>query len=171
MIAVRPYRPDDRAACKKIYYRAVQEGAARFYSQPHRDAWAGTPEPDLTQPDKLLDQWAFVSEENGTPTGFMSLCPDGYLDTAFVVPEVMGQGHAAALYEAVLDRAKAAKLTRLTVHASHLARRFFARRGWLVDEEQRHPYNGLIFERFAMSLDLAAIGGDRQVPARPDGDD
>ena len=171
MITIRPYQREDRAACMAIYFRAVQEGAVLFYSEPERNAWAPTAVPDLTKADKLLDQWAYVSEIEGTPTGFMTLCPDGYLDMAFVLPEVMGQGHAAALYDTIIARAKAAGLTRLTVHASHLARRFFARRGWQVDAVEQHPVRGQRLERFAMSLDLPHAPGDRQLSARDQGAD
>ena len=67
---------------------------------------AASPEVDPTTPDKLLDQWCHVSVEGGVITGFMSLCPDGYLDMAFVLPEVMGKGHAARIYEVLLAHAK-----------------------------------------------------------------
>jgi putative acetyltransferase len=157
--AIRPYRPDDRGAVAGVYYRAVREGAAAFYDEAQREAWAPRDTPDLTRPDKLLGQWCWVAEAGGKVTGFMSLCADGYLDMAFVIPEVMGRGHAALLYDALLAKARAEGLARLSVHASHLARRFLARRGWQVDEVQMHPANGQVFERFAMSLDLAGQSG------------
>lgn len=151
---VRPYRASDRAACKAVFYRAVREGAARFYTEAQRAAWAPFPEVDEAHPDKLLAQWAWVSEQDGQVTGFMSLAHDGYLDMAFVLPEVMGKGHAAALYDRLIAKARAKGFSKLTVHASHLARPFFAKRGWRVDEFQLHPANGEVFERFAMSLAL-----------------
>ena len=152
---IRPYRPDDRAAVARIFYRAVREGAAAFYDDAQRAAWAPRDTPDPTKPDKLLDQWCWVAEDGGRITGFMSLCDDGYLDMAFVLPEVMGKGHAAALYDTLLQKARSQGFPRLTVHASHLARPFFVRRGWQVDKAELHPSNGQVFERFAMSLALA----------------
>jgi putative acetyltransferase len=155
---IRPYRAKDRAAVAGVFYRAVREGAARCYDAAQRAAWAPRDTPDPAKPDKLLDQWCWVSEDGGRITGFMSLCDDGYLDMAFVLPEVMGKGHAGALYDHLLGKARDEGFARLTVHASHLARPFFARRGWRVDEVQMHPANGQIFERFAMSLDLSGSG-------------
>lgn len=155
---IRPYRREDRAACKLVYFRAVREGAAAFYSEGERAAWAASPEPDLTQPDKLLDQWAWVSEAAGQVTGFMSLRRDGYLDMAFVLPEVMGKGVAAALYGAVLDRAMAERFPRITVHASHLFRRFLLRRGWVVDEVEDVTLGAESLRRFCMSLELTKQG-------------
>ena len=45
-------------------------------------------------------------------------------------------------------------LQTLTVHASHLARRFFVKQGWQVEYAEDHPANGQVFERFYMALDL-----------------
>jgi hypothetical protein len=49
---------------------------------------------------------------------------------------------------------RAGGLNRLTTHASHLARRFFARHGWRVDYPETAERDGAALERFALSLDL-----------------
>ena len=87
---IRPYRPEDRADAATVFYRAVREGAAAHYPATELAAWATSPEPDWTQPDKLVDQWCFVAEDDGRMTGFFSMDDTGYLDMAFVIPEVMG---------------------------------------------------------------------------------
>lgn len=157
MITVRPYRAEDRAVCLTVFYRAVREGAASFYDAVQREAWAPTPKPDLTKADKLLDQSAWVSEEAGQITGFMSLTTEGHLDMAFVLPEVMGKGHAAALYDRLQDHARAKGFAKLTVHASEYSRRFLARRGWTLNQtEPVTSDSGVVWIRNVMSLDLAA---------------
>lgn len=162
MIAIRPYRAADRGTCVAIFHRAAHEGAAAFYTEAQRQAWAPRPTPDLSQPDRLLDQWAWVSEEDGRVTGFMSLRPDGYLDMAYVLPEVMGKGHAAALYDRLIAKARQLGLARLTVHANPLSHRFLARRGWRLEEMQPHELRGQMFERSFMSLDLGSPAGVSQ---------
>ncbi len=152
-VAIRPYRPDDRAACAMVFYRAVRDGAAAFYDAPQREAWAPSPLPDLNDPDKLIDQWCWVAERDAQVVGFMSLDHSGYLDMAFVLPVEMGQGTAGALYDALLAKAHAEGLVRLTVIASHLARRFFARRGWQVDRPEDLAADGQVYEVFHMVLD------------------
>ena len=153
---IRPYRPEDRADAATVFYRAVREGAAAHYPATELAAWATSPEPDWTQPDKLVDQWCFVAEDDGRMTGFFSMDDTGYLDMAFVIPEVMGNGTAALLYDRMMARAKAAGLTRFTVRAAHQSRRFLSRRGWQLDrmetvEEVDHTYTvALLF------LDLKA---------------
>lgn len=151
---IRPYRPEDRAASKLVYFRAISEGTAGLYTDAERAAWAGSPEPDLTTPDKLLDQWCWVAEDDGRMTGFMSLCHDGLLDMAFVIPEVMGNGTAAALYDTLLAKARAEKLARLTVVASAQSRAFLIRRGWTLDREGPEVHDGQTYHLSYLSLQL-----------------
>ncbi len=149
---IRPYRAQDRAAAALIYYRAIMEGTADLIGAAERAAWAGSPKPDLAVPDKLLDQWCWIAEEDGRPTGFMSLCPDGLLDMAFVIPEVMGTGTAAALYDALMVKARAEGMTRLTVLASPWSRGFLLKRGWQVDVQGMHEFDGYLYDLSNMSL-------------------
>jgi putative acetyltransferase len=149
---IRPYRPEDRAACALIYYRAIMDGTAPDLTLPERLAWARSPEPNLATPDKLLAQWCWIAEADGRPTGFMSLCTDGLLDMAFVIPEVMGNGTAAALYDALLVKARAEGLLRLTVLASRWSRGFLIKRGWRVDAEGLKEFDGFLYHLSEMSL-------------------
>ncbi len=149
---IRPYRPEDRAAAALIYYRAIMEGTADLIGQDERAAWARSPEPDLGVPDKLLNQWCWIAEENGRPTGFISLCSDGLLDMAFVIPEVMGTGTAGALYDVLIAKARAEGLTRLTVLASPWSRGFLRKRGWQIDAAGMQEFGGFLYDLSRMSL-------------------
>jgi putative acetyltransferase len=151
---IRPYGPEDRAAAALIYYRAIMEGTVGHLTEAERTAWARSPEPDLSKPDKLLTQWCWIAEEGGQPTGFMSLCHDGLLDMAFVIPEVMGNGTAGALYDTLLAKAQAENLNRLTVLASVFSRGFLIKRGWQVDSEGMREYDGHSYHLSRMSLAL-----------------
>ena len=151
---IRPYRPDDRAAGELVFYRAVREGAVAHYPIAARAAWAPTPEPDWDKPDHLVTQWCYVAEEDGRMTGYFSMDHTGYLDEAFVIPEVMGNGTAAALYDTVMARAKAAGLTRFTVSAAYQSRQFLSRRGWQIDSMATVTRDGIDFTEALMVLDL-----------------
>ena len=150
---IRPYRPHDRAAAELVFYRAVREGAAAHYPAAELAAWAPSPEPDWTRPDKLVEQWCHVAEEDGRMTGFFSMDDTGYLDMAFVIPEVMGNGTAAALYDTVMAHARAAGLTRFTVKAAVQSHRFLARRGWQLDRMQTFDEDGHSYTVAMLYLD------------------
>ena len=154
---IRPYRPEDRAAAKRIYFRAIREGTVAVLNEAQRAAWAPSADPDHATPDKLLDQWCWIAEEDGVETGFMSLCPDGLLDMAFVIPEVMGKGTAAALYDTLLAKARQERLLKLTVVASEFSRQFLLRRGWQIDKAGPEVHDGQTYHLSYMSLILAPL--------------
>lgn len=152
---VRRFRREDAVAVHGVFVRAVSEGAAAHYSEAERLAWA--PVTDLPEgwPDRLAGIATFVSEEEGRITGFMALARDGLLDLAFVLPERMGQGVAAALHARVLEEARALGLTRLRTEASHLARSFFLKHGWVEEARQQVERRGVPITSFRMSRDLS----------------
>jgi putative acetyltransferase len=97
-----------------------------------------------------------VAERDGVPVGFMSLdLARGYLDLAFVLPQVMGQGVADALYAVLEARARAEGLARLTTEASALARPFFARNGWALIREQQVERRGVALHNAVMEKTLS----------------
>jgi len=157
IVTVRPYRSGDRAACASVFFHAVRDGASEFYNEDQRRAWAPSELPTPGTADSLLDQWCWVAQAGGRIIGFFSMEPEGYLDMAFVLPEVKGQGVADLLYDALIARAQTEGLTTLTVKASHLAGRFFAKHGWQIDHAEDFASNGQIFERFHMSRTLKEL--------------
>lgn len=127
---IRPFRPEDAQSVRGVFVRAVREGAASRYSAEELRDWV----PDPAMPDDWGDWLAghitLVAEDGDQITGFMMVERDGYLNMAFVLPEVMGKGTADRLYAGILAAVQGLGLARLTVFASRHARRFFARHGW-----------------------------------------
>ncbi|NRB19314.1 MAG: GNAT family N-acetyltransferase [Rhodobacteraceae bacterium] len=107
-------------------------------------------------PGRLATLNVWVAEADGEIAGFMAATPQGYIDFAFLRPRWMGRSVAQALYDVILERARSADLTRMTTHASLMARPFFARQGWQVDKMEIVDRNGEQLKRFAMSLTLGA---------------
>ena len=154
MIRVRPYRPADALPLRQVFWRAVQEGAASAYDQRQRDAWARAPEAPPDWPDRLGRQITLVAEAtegDASPVGFMTLGHDGHLDLAFVLPEAMGGGAAAALHDRLLAEAAARGMDRLTTEASHLARRFLLKQGWTELAAQEVEIGGVRLVNFRMA--------------------
>ncbi|SLN11503.1 putative N-acetyltransferase YafP [Roseovarius gaetbuli] len=155
-IRIRPYEPRDTPKVLEVFQTAITQGAARCYDAAQREAWAAGLVEVEAMATRLtgLEVWVAVRAESDQVVGFMTLAPSGHIDFAYVAPTVMGQGVAQALYEVVEPRARAAALARLITEASHLARRFFACRGWQVDRAARVQRAGVTLENFAMSKPL-----------------
>lgn len=139
-----------------LLHAAVQEGAAVAYTPEQRRAWSPAPMSAAALARRLAGQSVFVAEDGAGFAGFFTLTGDGEIDFAHVRPDRMGDGLAGRLYEAILIEARRRRLASLTVNASHLARRFFEKRGWVVVKTQTVTPNGVAMENHAMSLDLRA---------------
>ena len=153
-VRVRSYRPTDADACHDVFVAAVRRGAAQFYTEAQRAAWAPSDLSDPDWADHLAAQHIWVAEADGALVGFMSVEEDGHLDLAFVRPEWMGRSVAQALHDRIVQWAQPRDLGQLRTEASHLARRFFARRGWRVIEPETVMFHGESLERFRMVLEL-----------------
>lgn len=153
-LTVRRLREGDSAATARAFFNAVHHGTGDHYDERQRNAWAGrVPE---TEPwaERLTLQDTFVAESNGTLVGFMTLAADGYIDLAFVAPEMIGKGVALLLYEAVEREACNLGVARLNAEASFPARSFFERQGWSTVREQTVTRNGVSLTNFVMEKHL-----------------
>lgn len=152
-VTVRPYAPSDAEAAAQVFFTAVREGARGAYSAEQRAAWAPEPPQGAAWRERLAGQHVVVAERDGALVGFMTL-QGGHLDLAYVAPDEMGRGTAGLLYDAVLAEARRRRLVALTTDASHLAKRFFEKRGWRVVRAQEVERRGVTLVNFAMTLDL-----------------
>ena len=143
-LILRPYRRTDADALGDIFHRAIQDGARRRYTSRQRDAWSpARPEGPLWDA-RLARVDTIVAEHEGRVLGFMALdLSVAYLDLAFVAPEAMGRGVAAAIYAVVEGRALAAGLAALETQASRLSEPFFRRRGWTLIARQKVERRGV----------------------------
>ena len=151
---IRRFRPEDAAATARIFFDAVRVGAQGHYDDAQRRAWAPDVPDTAAWRARLEAQTVRVAERDGVVVGFMTLRADGCIDLAFVAPAAMGQGVAGALYEAILAEASRLGLSRLHAEASHLARPFFARRGWTVVRPQTVTRDGVMLTNFLMETAL-----------------
>ena len=149
---LRPYRDGDGPACYAVYFDAVRNGTAPAYTAAQARAWAPSETNDGEWSHRLASGVTWVSEGDAGLLGFITLTQAGHLDLFFVRPTARPLGVAADLYDHMLDHVRNRGLTRLTTHASHLARRFLERRGWTVLDEETTIRHGVALTRFAMEL-------------------
>ncbi|MZR31947.1 GNAT family N-acetyltransferase [Sneathiella litorea] len=153
-ITIRKFATEDIASTAQLFFKSIHRGAASHYTKEQRDAWA----PEIPTPEdwqkRLADAATWIAEAGGKTIGFMSLCPNGYLDLAFVHPDWIGKGVAARLYEVLEAYARTSGITALDSDASLLARPFLARQGWEVIAEQHPVRHGVPLTNFRMKKKL-----------------
>ncbi|MGJ3233194.1 MAG: GNAT family N-acetyltransferase [Oceanicaulis sp.] len=146
----------DMAGLAALLHRAVHEGAAGAYTPEQRAAWSPAPRSAAAMGERLEGQWILMAEDAAGPAGFFTLTAGGLIDLAYLRPDRKGDGLAGRLYDALLAEADRRGLAVLTVEASHIARRFFEKRGWTVIKTQTVTPGGVAMENHRMMLDLAA---------------
>ena len=151
---LRLMTPADAEALGHMIHRAIHEGAAGAYTPEQLQGWAPAPRSGPAMLERLEGQYILVAEDASGLSGVFTLTDDGEIDFAYVRPDRKGSGLARSLYDATLDEARKRGLKRLTVQASHIARRFFERQGWqLVATQTVHP-NGVAMENHRMAIKL-----------------
>lgn len=148
---IRPYLASDADQAARVFYDAVHIGAAEFYSEAQRQAWAPEVPNTPLWGERLARATTMVAEKNNQVVGFMSLTGAGMVDLAFVAPAAMGMGVARDLYDEIVHIAQAKDLVALGTEASFPARRFFLKRGWRDVAEQIVERDGIEMTNFQMT--------------------
>jgi len=153
-LEIRRFQDQDAAASAQLFLEAVQTGARDAYTQEQRNAWAPSI-PDISDwQTRLKTQFSLMAYHDDQLLGFMTLTDNGVIDLAFVSPAAMGKGVAGELYNAILKQARIRQFTQLQTHASHMARRFFEKRNWVIIQQQTVVRNDVELTNFLMELDM-----------------
>ena len=156
-LEVRDFAPGDARTLGEIFHAAVHEGAAAAYSAEQRAAWSPQAPDGPAWEARLNGTETVVAVRDGRLLGFMTFIREqAYIDFTYVRPEAMGTGVAAALYAVIEGRARAARIARLSVDASELARPFFGRQGWQVVAREEVVRGGVTLHRYRMEKVLRA---------------
>ncbi|HCY55501.1 MAG TPA: hypothetical protein DF715_08245 [Oceanicaulis sp.] len=158
VMQIRDYQVADAATLVGIFRSAVLEGSAPLYTAEQRKAWASRIASGEALHERLKDQTCLVAIGDSGALGFTALQVNGHLDMLFVLPGQRRSGTAGALHDALLERAASAGHAGLSVHASHLARRFLAKRGWQFVRTETVNLHGVTLEHHYMTLQLGQAG-------------
>lgn len=145
---IRRFQPGDAVGTWDVFFAAVRIGAAGHYTEQELIDWAPSDQMPTGWGDWLDRHITYVGISD-TPvdqpdtqvTGFFMLERDGYLNMAFMRPDMRRSGLAQQIYAAILTDAQALRQPRLTVISSRLATPFFRRAGW-VDDPDAPPREG-----------------------------
>jgi putative acetyltransferase len=137
-----------------IFFDAVREGTAEFYTIEQREVWAATPPSGANWASRLAAQTTLVARKAGLPVGFMTLDTNGYIDLAFVAPGQQRQGIGRSLYARIERLARDAEMPRLHSQASHLVRGLFEQQGWEIIRAQQIERAGVTLTNFLMEKHL-----------------
>jgi putative acetyltransferase len=147
---IRCYRDNDLEALVELFTASVHEVSAAVYDTVQRHAWARVPPDCAAWRERLVGRTILVAEIDTELAGFIAWEPDGHIDLLFTSPRHVRRGVASALYRSAEQASRAAGGNTLYTEASLVARHFFERHGFVVEEAQVVNRGGVDLQRFAM---------------------
>jgi putative acetyltransferase len=150
-VPIREATAADVPALAALYAAAVRAAGPAHYDPAQVEARFRR---FLLDPLTLVAEDTSAGDESGI-NGFAGLRKDGHVTALYVHPDRMRRGIASALLRAVIERAEAHGLRRLTTDASKVSRPVFARHGFQVEAVETVERRGATFERYRMVRDLA----------------
>ena len=147
---LRAYRSDDLDAVVALFTASIHGLAAAHYDAAQRTAWAPEPPDSEGWRQRLANLRVVVAEEGDRLCGFCGWEDDGHIDLLFVAPGYAGRGVAKSLFDHAAAALAAQGVAELFTEASLVARPFFERQGFVVEEEQWVERRGVVLRRFAM---------------------
>lgn len=153
-IKIQPFSADRANEIADLFYQSVHAICLSVYTAEQQEAWASTP-PDYQQwSARLAVKQPWLAMLDDRVAGFIELDSNGHIDCLYTHPDFQSQGVASILYEHLLRVAKARGLSRLYVEASIVAKPFFERRGFIVNEENKLKRKGVTIINFTMEKHL-----------------
>jgi len=131
-IALRPYLASDAPILAAIYAAAIDEVTAEDYTDEQRYAWIALAEDEQTFGQRLAASLTLVAIVEGEPVGFISLRDNLSIEHLYVSPNIIREGVATALCDALERLATARGAQKLTVDSSDTAEPFFKQRGYVL---------------------------------------
>lgn len=149
---IREYRADDAAAIADLFHQSVRALGPRGYSPDQVAAWSPAPlEPAAWHARAADGRTTLVAvSDTDEVVAFADPEADGHIDFLYCRPDVAGRGVASRLLDELLARAAAARMRRLYVEASELARPVFERKGFAVTQRREFAVRGVAIHNYAM---------------------
>jgi putative acetyltransferase len=130
-IALRPYLSADAPILAAIYAAAIEDLTAEDYTEEQRYAWIALAEDEQTFGQRLELTLTLVALVEGEPVGFVSLRDNLLIEHLYVSPNIIREGVATALCDALEKLAAARGAKKITVDASDTAEPFFRQRDYV----------------------------------------
>jgi len=137
-----------------LFYESVHAIDSSIYSDEQKDAWAPMPIDYGKWEKRLENKRPYVLVIKGKIAGFIELESDGHIDCAYVSPRFQRKGVATNLLNHVMSVAKNFGLNQLYVEASIVAKPFFEKSGFLVENENQVIRYNTVLVNYSMRLEI-----------------
>lgn len=154
---LRSFRASDTDALVKIYRDTVRRIGPDFYTASQVEAWAAYPEDVDDFAHRLSRGHTLIVDTNGTVQAFAQLDPIDFVSFIYTSADVARQGVGTRLLNTLEDYAFSRGVVTIRTEASRIARAFFHKRGYQVENLLHLTHFGVEFEWYCMAKTQASI--------------
>lgn len=156
-MTIRPFQPSDALVLSGLYAESVRGIGARDYTAPQVAVWAALAPTAERFCAMAADGRTLLVAVDGDdrPLAFGDLEADGHIDFLYCAPQAAGTGVTGRLYAALEDLARQKGIPSLYSEASEAARRFFLKRGFVVEARRDFEVAGVPIHNYAVRKVLA----------------
>lgn len=148
---IRRFKISDTPSVVKVYRDAVRRIGPTAYSPEQIAAWSRYPTDEEDFGQRLTEGYTLVMEENGIIYAFGQLHPRNSFAFLYTMGDTHKKGLGSQLYNALEDHAFADGVIDMHTEVSRIARPFFEKRGFTLDEVVRNIHFGVEFEWYRLS--------------------
>jgi putative acetyltransferase len=141
-----------------IYYNTIHKFNIQDYTKEQVDVWAPINTSKAGTWAKKFEQTKpLVAIINGKIVGFAEFELNGHIDCFYCHHEWIGYGIGKALMQAIYEKAKQNKISKVFAEVSITARPFFEKQGFIITEEQVVVLEGIELINFKMEINLDSL--------------
>jgi putative acetyltransferase len=148
---IRPFKLSDTPSVVKVYRDAVRRIGPIAYSPEQIAAWSRYPTDELDFGHRLTQGHTLVMEEDGIIYAFGQLHPRNCFAFLYTTGETHKKGLGTQLYDALETHAFSNGVIDMHTEVSRIAKPFFEKRGFTLDEVVRNIHFGVEFEWYRLS--------------------
>lgn len=148
---IRRFKISDTPSVVKVYRDSVLRIGPTAYSPEQIAAWSRYPTCEHDFGQRLTQGHTLVMEENGTIYAFGQLQPRDCFAFLYTAGDTHKKGLGTQLFDALEAHAFSDGFIDMHTEVSRIARPFFERRGFTLDEVVRHLHFGVEFEWYRLS--------------------
>ena len=137
-----------------LFYESVYAIDSSIYNDEQKAAWAPEPIDYGKWEERLSNKMPYMAFIKGEIAGFIELESNGHIDCAYVSPKYQRMGVATNLLNHVMFIAKNLGLKQLYVEASIVAKPFFEKSGFIVENKNIVYRQNVDLVNYAMRLNI-----------------
>ncbi len=153
---IREFQLGDEADLHVVFRSAVHEIASKDYTPEQIEAWAPASFDSEVWAKRMQGIHPFVVEHNAKLVAYADVQPTGYIDHFFVSGPFARTGIGTLLMNRIHETASARGIEVLTSDVSRTAQPFFARFGFIVNEQKASVVRGVTVKNALMRCELTA---------------